>query len=218
VILANGVDLHRIDGSGEPADLRAELGLPQEERLLLFLGRLFPKKGLDILAAALGRLIGTRDDISLLIAGHDAGTGYEQQVRCMLAASGAARKTRFLGEISGNRKFQVLRAVDVFVLTSYSEGLPIAVLEAMGAARPVIVTPGCNIPEVQQHEAGWITEPDPEACAQTLQWAFKDEHELRRRGENARRLIERQFTWDRIAASSLEIYRRMVGINTTWLK
>lgn len=208
VILANGVDLHRIDGSGEPADLRAELGLPSHERILLFLGRLFPKKGLDVLAQGFGRLIRTRDDITLLIAGHDAGTGYEQQLRTVLAACGADRKTRFLGELRGDHKFRVLRAVDAFVLTSYSEGLPIAVLEAMGAARPVIVTPGCNIPEVEQCEAGWITAPDAEACVQTLQQAFHGEHELRRRGQNARRLVEQRFTWTRIAESSLAIYRR----------
>jgi glycosyltransferase involved in cell wall biosynthesis len=211
MILANGVDLPRIDASGQPADLRAEFGLPQDERLLLFLGRLFPKKGLDILIAALGQLIGTRDDITLLIAGHDAGTGYEHEVRTMLAACGVVHKARFLGELHGDRKFQVLRGVDAFALTSYSEGLPIAVLEAMAAARPVIVTPGCNIPEVKEHAAGWICEPDAPACAQTLQQAFEHEQELRRRGQNARRLIEQRFTWDRIAQSSLEIYHRMSG-------
>ena len=210
MILANGVDLQRIDASGEAADLRAELGLPQDERLLLFLGRLFPKKGLDVLAQGFGRLVRTREDITLLIAGHDAGTGYEQQVRAMLAACGAEQKARFLGEIRDDRKFQVLRGVDAFALTSYSEGLPIAVLEAMAAARPVIVTPGCNIPEVQEYEAGWICEPDPAACEQTLRQAFESEHELRRRGENARHLVEQRFTWPRIAESSLEIYRRLV--------
>ena len=211
MILANGVDLQRIDASGEAADLRAELGLPQDERLLLFLGRLFPKKGLDILAEGFGRLIRTRDDITLLIAGHDAGTGYELEVRAMLAACGAEKKARFLGEIRDDRKFQVLRGVDAFALTSYSEGLPIAVLEAMGTARPVIVTPGCNIPEVHEHEAGWMTETDPGACSQTLQQAFEDQDELQRRGQNARRLVEARFTWNRIAEASLEIYARIGG-------
>jgi glycosyltransferase involved in cell wall biosynthesis len=208
-ILPNGVDLTAIESASEPADLRHELGLGQGDQLIIFLGRIFPKKGLDLLAQAFGRLARERSGVTLLIAGHDSGTGYSEQVREMLAAENALERTHFLGEVSGQRKFEVLRGSDLFVLPSYSEGLPVAVLEAMAVALPVVITHQCNLPEVEEYDAGWITESKVDCIYQCLRRGLDDPQERKRRGRNAAALVKKHFTWDRIAQRSVEIYASM---------
>ncbi len=205
--LPNGVDLERIDTTGPPLNLFERYGVDPKYKVVLFLGRVFPKKGIDILADSFGRFAKQRSDVTLLVAGHDAGQGYEQSLRDEIASSGAANKCQFLGEVHGNEKFQLLKAADLFVLPSYSEGLPVAVLEAMGTGTPVLVTPGCNIPEVSECEAGWIQSPNASDFMEGMRHAFSSVEELRRRGNNARQLVERKFVWPKIAGNSLEIYR-----------
>lgn len=208
-ILPNGVDRSVLSDTILPAGLRAELGLPAHALLYLFVGRLFPKKGLDQLIPAFSRLVAECPDAFLLIAGHDAGSGYRRELETLIQATRAAGHFWFLGEVRGMRKFHVLRGADVFVLPSYSEGLPVAVLEAMASRLPVIVTPGCHLPQVVEVQAGWSTEPAADQLLDGLREAARDAGERRRRGQLGQKLVEKYFTWDKIAAQSVDLYREM---------
>jgi poly(glycerol-phosphate) alpha-glucosyltransferase len=95
------------------------------------------------------------------------------------------------------------------VLPSHSEGLPVAAIEAMASALPVILSPGCNLPEVTAAGAGLIVEPSPEILSRAISSMFADPEAARSMGENARRLVARKFTWQRIAGETLEIYRSL---------
>ncbi len=207
MILPNGVDLTRLDRKTEKADLRAELSLPSNAILFLFLGRVFPKKGLDLLIPAFSRLAATRHDVFLAIAGDDGGNGYRAVMESLARAHGIEQRAHFIGEVRGSHKFAVLRDADAFVLSSYSEGLPVAALEAMACRRPVIVTRNCNLSEVHDREAGWLIEPTIDSVFTGLSDAARSADERQRRGGNARRLIEERFTWDRIAAESIRFYQ-----------
>lgn len=205
-ILPNGVDLPAIEEDRTRADLRRELSLPPDSVLFLFLGRLFPKKGLDLLIPAFGRLAARRPEVQLLIAGDDAGSGYRATIEGLARAHGPAGRVHLLGEVQGPRKFQVLRGADAFVLTSYSEGLPVAVLEAMACGRPVLVTRDCNLSDVERQQCGWIVDASAEGVLAGLTAASTSQEERRRRGENARNLVAAKYTWDRIAAESIHLY------------
>jgi len=111
-----------------------------------------------------------------------------------------------LGEVHGHRKFAVLRAADVFVLTSYSEGLPVAVLEAMASRCPVIVSRNCNLTDVQDKRVGWLVSPEVKSVFLGLKEAAASPDERRNRGENGRRLVEETYTWERIARRSIALY------------
>ncbi len=205
-ILPNGVDLRAIDAAAGQANLRAELGLPKETTLLLFLGRLFPKKGLDLLIPAFGQLVSADATAHLLVAGDDAGSGYRETVATLVREAGVSDRVHLLGEVQAARKWAVLRAADAFVLPSYSEGLPIAVLEAMACERPVVVTENCNLPEVRTAEAGWIVDATVESVLSGLRAATDSAHERGRRGRNGRQLVACRYTWDSIASQSLGLY------------
>jgi glycosyltransferase involved in cell wall biosynthesis len=205
-ILPNGVNLTALDRDPSRADLRAELSLPADSLLLLFLGRLFPKKGLDLLIPAFGRLAAKHPDVFLLIAGDDAGSGYLSTVDQLTLAHGAGDRIRFLGEVRGHRKFDILRGADAFVLPSYSEGLPVAVLEAMACGRPVVVTRNCNVPDVEDRQCGWLVDASIESLLDGLTEVSASREERQRRGENGRRLVAEKYTWDRIARESVRLY------------
>jgi glycosyltransferase involved in cell wall biosynthesis len=205
-VLPNGVDLAAVDHRREPRDLRRQLGLPETSVVFLFLGRVFPKKGLGLLIKAFVRLLETGADASLVVAGHDGGSGYLRQLEWLAQLSGAAGRIRFVGEVTGEEKFETLRGADVFVLSSYSEGLPVAVLEAMACGRPVVITRNCNVPEVENCNAGWLVDASVESVFEGLEHAFSSRQERQRRGSNARRLVADRFTWAQIAAGSVELY------------
>ena len=189
-------------------DIRSRYSLPADEKIIVFLGRIFPKKGIDTLASGFSKFLKQRKDTTLLVAGHDAGQGYTQQLQGDLQSQGGLSKTIFVGEVRGQEKFQLLREADLFVLPSYSEGLPVAVLEAMAVSTPVLITPGCNVPEVAEQQAGWICQPEADSfCTHLIESLGSDE--LAKRGQNARNLVESRFTWPGIAEASIQAYQQM---------
>ncbi len=205
-VLPNGVDLALIDRARQPRDLRREFSLPANSVVFLFLGRVFPKKGLDLLIRAFARLVNNGADACLLIAGHDAGTGYGHQIEQLIHANGVTERIRLIGEVAGDDKFATFRAADAFVLSSYSEGLPVAVLEAMGCGLPVVITRNCNVPEVEESKSGWVVNTSVDSLLEGLRHACACAQERQARGRNARRLVVEKFTWTRIANESLGIY------------
>lgn len=203
-ILPNGVDLEAIDRIEGREDLVSRYGLPAGSRILLFLSRIFPKKGLDVLLR--GFAAARLERVHLLVAGHDSGTGYRGVMEALAAKLGLGARVHFIGELRGEEKFRVLRGADAFALTSHSEGLPVAVVEAMACALPIVITPGCNLPEVAQRAAGWVIDPEPPAVAAAITEIFADIAAARARGVKARGLVEERFTWPKIAAESVRIY------------
>lgn len=212
-IIPNGVSPDWLDI--ERGSLAQELRLGEDARTLLFLSRVHPKKGLDLLLRAFALFTPAAPDVTLIVAGHDAGSGYLDQMRKLAHELKIEEKCRFIGEVSGERKRRVLAGADAFALTSHSEGLPVAVVEAMSAATPVLITPGCNVPDVRTADAGLIVAPEVNEIANGLANLFLDGQGLRRRGENARRLAANHFTWPLIAQRTVEAYHLMTQARGT---
>lgn len=218
-VIPNGVEL--------PMGLerRAE---GRECRMLLFLGRLHPKKGLVNALRAWSKA--GRVDCRFVIAGWDQG-GHEAELKKLCDEIGLAWVSSsvaelldggammnkdgsvcFVGPAFGEMKDRLLRAADLFILPSFSEGLPMAVLEAWAYGLPVIMTDHCNLPEGFERDAAIRTGTDSEsiACGLTSALAATDSS-LMSMGQNGRRLVERQFTWPRVAAQMKEVYEWVLG-------
>jgi poly(glycerol-phosphate) alpha-glucosyltransferase len=204
VVIPNGVRLEPFDREVPP--LSVQLGLGPSRRTILYLSRLHPKKGTDILIEAFSRL-SDDDRTVLVIMGGDAGSGYAASLKQLASQHGIASRCIFRGEVKGDEKYAALLGADLFVLPSHSEGLPVAVLEAMAASRPVVITPGCNLPEVGEVDAGCIVAPDAAELAKSLQTLVSDPERATQMGRNARKLVEERFAWERIATRTLEVYR-----------
>ncbi|MCM1981596.1 glycosyltransferase [Lyngbya confervoides] len=177
--------------------LRASLGLPPQQPVLLFLSRIHPKKGLEPLIQALGTLRG--QPCTLVIAGSGEAE-YEAQIQSLVAAQGLTAQVRSVGFVSGAQKQQLLQGSDVFVLTSHSENFGIVVLEALAAGTPVLVTPGVALADlVQRHDLGWVCPMQVPAIAAALQAAIGSPALRRQKGDRARQVVQDHYSWQSVA-------------------
>lgn len=166
---------------------------------LLFLSRIHPKKGLDLLVPAWGRLTTEFPDWELLIVGPDEG-GYQALVERMISDAGCADTCRIHPAVSGAEKHAVLRTADLFVLPSYSEGFPMAVLEAAAHRIPVVQTTECNFPELAAAGGAWECAPQAGELEKALRAALAAEDaERMERGARGRALVEQNYAWGQIA-------------------
>ena len=206
--------------NGVPDRLREETGIPDrffkahpdlsQYRLMLFLSRLHYKKGLDILVDAWRNVCHTASRWKLVIAGPD--DGYEQELRRRVRASGCEDSVVFLPAHHGQAKYDLIAASDCFVLPSRSEGLPMALLEAMALGKPVVYTTGCYFPEAARHHAGLEVECSVPALTQALkQIAETEPHSLREMGQRGRNLILANYLWSTIARKFSAVYEWLVN-------
>jgi glycosyltransferase involved in cell wall biosynthesis len=171
---------------------------------LLFLSRIHAKKGLDLLVPAWGKLTKEFPDWELLIVGPDEG-GYQATVEKIIADCGCGDTCWIHPAVSGAEKHALLRTADLFVLPSYSEGFPMAVLEAAAHRIPVVQTDECNFPELTAAGGAWECRPEPKAVETTLRTALIAEGaERAERGLRGRELVERSYCWDQIAGAVFE--------------
>lgn len=100
----------------------------------------------------------------------------------------------------------------VFALPSFSEGFSVAVLEALGMGLPVIVTEGCNIPEVAENRCGWVIKPQQRAIEIAIEESLRlPPLELHLMGERGMALVASRFTWPVVGKQMAEVYRWVLG-------
>ena len=181
------------------------------KRILLFLSRLHPKKGLDLLVEAWARSGRQHADAHLVIAGPD-GNGIQAKLAAQAAAAGMADRVTFTGMLTGSMKWSALEAAEGYVLPSYSEGLSMALLEAMGMGLPVIATRACNMPEITSADAGWEVGADVEALASAVSDFLNrsiEENEIK--GRNGSTLIAARYAPPQVARQMAEVYEFVLG-------
>ena len=183
----------------------------RQKRILLFLGRLHFKKGLDILIESWASVAKQYPDAQLVLAGPDfEGTRapLEQRVQQL----GLQGSITFPGMLRNELKWSALAAAEAFVLPSYSEGLSVSVLEAMGTGLPVIVSEQCNLPEVKQLEAGWIVQSNIPALTYTLhEFLSNSPGDNRTIGSRGRHFVADRYTWPTVGGQMADLYRWVQG-------
>lgn len=196
-VIPNGIDLEEIDATPEGGSgVHFEKKRPKR---LMFLSRIHPKKGLDLLVPAWEKLSAEFTDWELAIVGPDEG-GYQSEVEAMIRACSVQDSCTVLPPVSGATKHQVFKAADLFVLPSYSEGFPMAALEALAHRVPSVVTTECNLDNFASRGAVWECEPKRADLEATLKIAMKaDAAERAQRSELGRRMLEEGYGWNQVA-------------------
>jgi glycosyltransferase involved in cell wall biosynthesis len=198
-VIPNGLN---VDDFRRPVDLGRPIRTPLVEALikrsrrLLFLGRIHPKKGLTLLLPAWASICRkVAMDWELVIAGPDEG-GHLEQIRAGAAALGLEDRVVFTGLVQGEEKVRLLHSADVFVLPSFSEGLPMSVLEALACEVPVVATRESNVRDLMADGAGWECSASVNSLAEALGQALSaSESERSDRGSRGRRTIEARYGW-----------------------
>jgi glycosyltransferase involved in cell wall biosynthesis len=180
-------------------------------RLLLYLGRIHPKKGVDLLCRAWAQVAPSLPDAHLVLAGPDS-DGTLEVIRGLVVKFGIQSQVTITGMLSGTSKWSALAAADVFVLPSHSEGFSAAVLEALGVGLPVIITRQCNFPEVAASGCGWVIEPDVAELSGAIGLCLRTPAaELALFGRRGQELARSKFNWQTIAQAMLTVYQWVLG-------
>ena len=220
-VIPYGVDPHAFrPDSGAATQVRAELGLPADAPLILTVSRLVYKKGLTYLLEALPAILAQHPCAVLVMAGYgDLRDELEQRADEL----GVAAHVHFPGQLERERTARFISAADVYVVPSVRDqrgnvdGLPNALLEGMGEARPIVASCVAGIPEVITNgEHGLLVpERDPAALAAAVSRLLSDRALAQRLGAAARHRITTELTWDQTAARFEAVYQRAVGDKVT---
>jgi glycosyltransferase involved in cell wall biosynthesis len=191
--------------------IRSQHGIPDDRPLILFMSRLDPKKGFDILLPALQKLAEDQDFYFVLAGSNAQDPDYERQIAAQIQGSILADRTTIAGFVAGEDKAALLQAADLFVLPSYYENFGIAVAEAMVAGVPVVISDQVYIWEqIHQAQAGWVSPCTVEGLLEQLRSALADSAERQRRGENAKAYALKNYSWGAIAQQMVEVYRQIL--------
>ncbi len=211
VVVPIGVDLPDYEAATPTGEFRAARPETQDKKIVLFLGRLNFKKGLDLLAKAFGQIGRRREDVQLILAGPD-GDGYGAQIRQWLKAERVLGQTTFTGMLLGSQKMSAFRDADVFVLPSYTENFGIAVVEAMASGLPVVISNKINIwREVAEARAGLVVNCDVHEISNALLTLLVDPMRGKEMGKRGRRLVEKRFTWETVGEQMVQEYRQILS-------
>jgi glycosyltransferase involved in cell wall biosynthesis len=188
--------------------LREHLKLPTDEPIILFLSRLHHKKGLDYLIPALSKL--THRRFTFVLAGSGS-PEYQAEIKSLLETNNIRNRTHIAGFVQGEFKDLLIQGSDLFALTSHSENFGVAVLEALAAGLPVLVTPGVALASVvKEHKLGYVTQLDVDAITSTIENYFTNLQQAKEMGVHARQLIFEQYTWDSIAKKLIQVYTAII--------
>jgi glycosyltransferase involved in cell wall biosynthesis len=211
IVIPIGLDLAEYENLPAPGTFRARYPETRGKKIILFLGRINFKKGLDILVQAFSAVAQSRDDVHLVIAGPD-NDGFEKKVHAWLRDEKVHDRTTFTGMLEGDDKLAVLGDADVFVLPSYDENFGFSVVEAMVCGVPVIISDKVAIwPEVETGGAGKVVPCDVNRFAEGMLSLLNSPDVAQRMGENGKTLVRKRFQWSSVALDLETAYRSIVS-------
>lgn len=178
-------------------------------RFFLYLGRIHPKKGCDLLVEAFAKIAAQWPDVDLVMAGPDGGmrAGLQDRVR----AAGIASRVHWPGLVTGQAKWGAFHAGDAFVLPSHQENFGIAVAEALGCSRPVLISDQVNIwPEIHADGAGLVAPDTLEGTVGLLEsWLNLDPDRQLEMRRSARACFEARYNLDQNVAELVRFFQQM---------
>lgn len=215
VYIPNCVGVEQMGGSATRAEVRSQMNIPPEARVIGTVGRLYRQKGHHYLLSAFEKVRATVPNALLLLIG---GGPLCNQLEAEAARMGIAGQTRFLGERADVP--ELLAAIDVYVQPSIYEGMPNALMEAMAAGKPVIGSNVDGIQELVTHgETGWLVEPcNPQALADRIIYAFENADEAARIGAAAIQRMRSEFSIERMITAYDGLYRDLLSQKQGFLR
>ena len=208
--------LATLSSPASPTALAPPLNIPipttPDIPVILFMSRIDPKKGLDLLIPALENLVANGQPFHFVLAGtNPQDPAYEKSVGDRIQFSPISACTTITGFVQGEQKQALLQRADLFVLPSYYENFGISVAEAMVAGTPVLISDQVHIhTDVQNAEAGWVCSCNESALTMELLKALQDPDMRRQRGVNAQQCALKTYSWSAIAQRTLNVYRNIL--------
>lgn len=208
-VIPNGIDLDLFD-TADQDDFRNTIGLPRDELMILFTGRMEARKGVHLLRDIAVPIL-ERHDVAIVLAGQDLFDHVSETLLPQLRARQLQGSLHYAGGLGQEQIRSALRQSDIFLLPSLWESCPYSCLEAMAAGRAIVSSDQGGMPELIRHgENGLLASSgDPAAYVEQLERLIGDCELRRRLGRAARRTVEQSFTDVRTAGQAVDHYTRV---------
>lgn len=214
-VIYDGVDIS--EGSAEGASVRREFDIPQDVKIIGMVARVAPAKDYSTLIRAAARIVNVNPRVRFLIVGEHSGVEqyreHYEEVKRLLVENNVA--SHFIFTDYRDDVPRMIAAMDIFVLSTHSEGLPLVLLEAMAQGTPVVATRIGGIPEIITDGETGLLSPhgdDARLAAQLLS-LLEDGGHAQTIGEAGRRFVKANFSRERFSKEMTRVYREMVGLN-----
>ena len=207
IVIPNGIDMREF-AVLPPKDELAELfPVLRNKKVILFLGRINWKKGLDILIKAFARISRENKDTHLLIVGNDEGD-YRKKVEGWIRECGIPDKVTFTGELSGVDRLRAYSGSDIFVLPSYSENFGMTVVEAMACGLPIVISDKVGVyEEVREGKAGIVVKTDTDSVYRGIAELLGNASAMKTCAENGKKLAKELYDIEKVASSMMDLYK-----------
>ncbi|NOV31557.1 glycosyltransferase [Methylomonas sp. ZR1] len=181
------------------------------KRFLLFLSRIHPKKGIDLLIEAFAKNKPYESDLELVIAGPDQ-IGWQKELHALAVSRGVADKITWTGMLGGDMKWGAYLTADAFILPSHAENFGIVVAEALSCSLPVLISDKVNIwQEVEQNVAGLVADDTIGGCSDLIErWIQMDESAKSQIRENAKQCFMTHFEINAAVDSLMAVFAQGV--------
>lgn len=198
VVIPHGIDTDQFRALPPRGQFRSKYMNGDAGPLVLYLGRLNAKKGLDVLVQAVAQVAAHRPDVRLAIAGSGDPPSFAEQVRRWVSECGLNERAVMTGLLTHDEKCAAFADADVFVLPSHAENFSFAMFEAMASRLPVVVADSLNFAgEVERYGAGLVTRRTPADFAAAIETVLCDAALRERMGANGLRLAQ-SYGWHRV--------------------
>lgn len=209
-VIPVGLDAGPFDRPDLDGRMRAKLGIGKRP-MILFFGRLTPKKGLDISIRAFAACHAKIPDAVFVIAGPD-NDNFRPQVEKWLAENCVKDATILVGMTKGDDRIALLRDADLFVLQSHTENFGISVVEAMAAGTPVVISDQVNLwRDLVAYEAGLATRREPSLVADAMLRILHDKKLSAKFVEGGKKLINERYSRDAVVKQLRSLYRSAIA-------
>jgi glycosyltransferase involved in cell wall biosynthesis len=210
-VVYNGCDSHPLlYNDDDKMEMRTKLGILKTDKVIIFVGRIEKDKGIYELLSAFSILKSKCHNLHLILLGNCVESDLQREISSLTALK---NKIHVIGEQPHREVFNWLKSADLFVLPSYHEGLPNAILEAMSCGLPVVSTKIGGIPEiVEDGNTGILVNPkDSDALANAIVYLIENDELARNMGKTGRDKVEQKFSWQQNAKEIVQIYNEVLS-------
>lgn len=210
-VINNGIGIKEIKISKEIP--RTNYASPNE-KIMLFVGRLVPEKGVQFLIEAIIKVLAFEPNTKLLIAGKGP---YEETLKEQVQAKGLAKKVNFLGFIGDEERDVLYRYADAIIFPSLYEPFGIVALEGMASGRPVVVADTGGLSEIIQHEVNGLKciPGNADSLSEQIINIFTNKPLVAEMVKRAQEDVKNKYSWDGIAAQTLNLYKEIIEESRT---
>ncbi len=214
-LVPNGIEFCPDRSLTKRGILRARFQIPKHDSIILMLGRLHPIKRPDLAARAFAQVAGHYPLAHIVFAGPDE-CGLEENLRKIVQQADAAERLHFTGLLKPEEVSEALADADIFLSTSESENFGMAVIEAMAAGLPVIVSDQIGIARcVRDADAGLVVQLDPQSIGDGLEQLLSCSQDWLEIGQRARIAVMERFDLDIVSRKMVSCYQEVIDTHNS---